>query len=438
MTTTLAQPEFSGMRIGALVERFDALGYNAESPITAYDAQVMLDAAWNIKNDLPDKALEALDDLNLEAMGPHSSFAMRVYYLMGIAHMARAFLLEGKSSTPRYALAATKFKRAGAIAEFWSDARSQAVITRMIGETQHCRLDYKSSIDEFLSALAVLDRYELNTLREAPGRILLHTLLARQHFITGNLRAARKHQAIARGTAQAIGGKAMSEHSRYSIEWTSALILRAISRLRGGDYHMLDQALNLLDTSRKRLNALKSTPEGAEPFVVYGYPRALIQLGETHLDMAQWYRAQSSARSNSYKNHLAKAQVYLIDANQALLGTNDDAASRLLQLALWRHDLLSGKASDLIPVGSPDPQGLRASQALAPHLQTMVTFAGKIDDIVLRGHTRTLHGELLLASGDAHGGLAILYKAITDYHEASAAGEATRARFAILDALGLV
>ena len=398
-----------------------------------HDIAMMRRAYDDLLAGRPDDAFGRLTSVTPEGFADCPSFLMCWHYYLGLSHAQFGARSDIDESRTEYLLASDEYKRALSIAISINDSASQVILHRMLGETFHNRIRYDQGMSEYRTALTALQRFKPGSENECAGaEITLRSLIARQQFVQGNFPAALDNIHGARELRAKYGGPIMTQRDRAVEEWLEALIMRAESLRCGGDLLLLRNALRLFKSAEKRLKGNEAHQDSLR--------RLHIQLTETHLDLAELYRALG--KPASYKTNMKYAQGYAIQASDALRITEDTSGKAMITLALLRYDRLSIQASNLpsrireLEMGSEsdDPE----DSVFASLLFEVEQLAVELNDLVLIGRAATLRADVLAFKHDYAHALATYYTAIDAFEKAGARGESTHAVYGLRRALGFV
>ncbi len=386
-----------------------------------------------LKADDSEFALSMLLSIRDSELEESPSFAMRRYYYLAACYFEIAQRARIEESRAPLRCARDNYKLALSLAVEHNDTLSQVTLYRMFGEAWHNSENYEQALSEYLTAFTTLRRYPPSDItKNARAEIKLRTRIARQQYLLGQYASALDHIATTREIRGRLGGPATTQFDRVAEEWTEALILRAESQRSGGELRMLRAALRLFKSAERRL-------EGDEEHRA-SQRRLYIQIVESHLDLAEYYR--SMGKNPSYKTNMRLAEKYVIMASDALRETKDSAGKALATLTLLRHDHLNLKAYELAPrIHELEGEGdTRAPEehALAPRIYDQEKIAEAMNDLVLIARAATLRADVLFSMRDYTAAMVVYYFAIATFERAGARGESTRAVYGVRKALDLV
>lgn len=398
-------------------------------------------------------ALDGLLTVTDATYAPYPSFAMRRFYYMGLAQQGLAESDEPNTpleSTVRWLwgafrdygraldIALSPFQQpAGAWAGLAEPSAlrpdtgaEQVNISRRMGDCQHDLMRFEEALSCYHTAFAALDRYTPgDEVALVAAAIRLHNYLARDEMIVSYYAYALDDLDRADDLRLRYGGKVTTLWDRATADWMRAMIDRAQSQQSGGDLSQLRRSLRLFKLVETRL--------AEEPDHIDSLRRLYIQIAETHLDLAEYYRALGHYAP--FKTNLKEARVYCFQASDALCDVNDSYGKLMVELAFARYEHLSVKpyqlpaiVSDVLalalePHTNPDAALLDGSMTLSPRIAQVEKGAQKLNDHMLMGRAKTLRADVLSSKGNQTGAIELYDEALKLFERAGARGESTRA-----------
>lgn len=423
----------------------------------ALEQRALLRFAWDeLLNERYHSALDRLMAVTDNAYAKSPSFAMRRFYYMGLAQQLLAESNEPDTaveSSARWLRGALRdYKRALDIAvspiEWPADASArltelsegrpatgaeQVVISRRMADCLHDMLRFEQALSCYRTAFAALDRYQPgDEVAIASAAIRLHNFIARAEMTVSHYQYALDNLVRADELRARYGARVTTQWDRATADWLRAIIWRAQSQQCGGDLSLLRDGLRLFKAVERRLVD--------DPDHMDSVRRLYIQLAETHLDLAEYYRAQN--RHAAFKANLKRAAVYGIQAADALRDVKDPHGKFMVELALARLEHLSIQPYQLsaaldYPNGR-DKHSRDDQMDLSPRIAAVENGAKALKDDMLMARAKTLRGDVLVSLGELVDAILTYHEALGLFEQAAARGESTRAVYGLRRAMEIL